>query len=407
MNWLQRILNLIFLPLIIFGAVHLVKKWIADKPPREVRRPPEVIAPAEFVERSLTTEVPTVKTYGNTRSYFDTALSAQVAGEIKMVSANFNAGNRVGKGEVLVELDSADYLTAIAEAEAAVVQAKQTFAEEQTLGAIAEEDWVDSGRDLANASDFTLRKPQMAAAQSTVASAEASVQQARLNLERTKVRAPFDAIVTARSASPGNVASVGTSLGSLISRDLAEVRLPLTPEQVSLLNLPSSNSEAATAPQIMAVVRSSSQPNQQWEARLARTEPGVDAQNQVLFVVAEIKRPFETEESFLPIGAFVNVEIPGRAIEDCYHIPATALIEDSYLWIIDDSDHLLKRSAQRLYSSESYTLVSLGEMAEEGPLRIVTRPLASFSEGQKVKPLSASKEEALLVPDAGQPTPQP
>jgi len=379
MTRLQQFLNLLFLPLIIAGAFLLVKKWIADKPEREVRKPPIVVPRAAYVERSVAVVTPKIKTFGNTRSFFEANISAQVGGEIKTVSNIFNVGNTVRQGDLLVEIDPADYLTIIAQSEAALTQAQQTVAEEKTRSVIAAEDWVASGRDLA---------------ESTVASAEASLQQARLNLERTKVRAPFDAIVTARSASPGNVASIGLTLGTLISRDKSEVRLPLTPEQVALIKIPGSSSTVATDSVSTAVVTSPAQPHLEWLARLVRTEPGVDLQNQVVYVIAEIDNPFDDPEKFLPIGAFVNVEIPARPVSDCYQIPATALVEDSFVWLINGEDMLQKQAVERGHSSEDLTLVGLSEPPIADPLRIAIRPLASFEEGQKVKPFSISQPNA-------------
>ncbi|MGJ8725787.1 MAG: efflux RND transporter periplasmic adaptor subunit [Roseibacillus sp.] len=399
MTRLQQFLNLLFLPLIIAGAFLLVKKWIADKPPREIQKPRIVVPRAGYIERALTEVSPSIHTFGNTQSFFETNLSAQVGGEIKTVGNSFNAGNTVRRGDLLVEIDAADYLTAIAQSEASLTQSKQTLAEEKTRSAIAAEDWVASGRDLVKAPDFTLRKPQLAAAESMVSSAEAALQQARLNLERTQVRAPFDAIVTARSASPGNVAAVGSTLGTLISRDKAEVRLPLTPEQVSLIKIPASGSSLATDSAPVAMVTSPAQPNQEWMARLVRTEPGVDPQNQVIYVIAQIDNPFEDPEKFLPIGAFVNLEIPAQPITDCYEIPATALVEDSFVWLIDEEDLLQRQKAERLYSSDELTLVGLEDPLGEDPLRIAMRPLASFQEGQKVQPFSAEKPSKTTAPE--------
>ena len=391
MTRLQQLLNLCFLPLIIVGSFLLVKKWIAEKPEREVRKPPVVVPRAAFIESSLTTEIPNVKTFGNTRSYFETNISAQVGGEIQGVSQIFDTGNTVRRGDLLVEIDPADYITAIAQGDATLTQAKQTLAEEETLSQIAAEDWVASGRRLADASDFTLRKPQLAAAEATVSSAEAALQQARLNLERTKVRAPFDAIVTARSASPGNVVTAGLTLGTLISRDQMEVRLPLTPEQVSLVKIPASGSTIATDSATVARVTCPAQPDHEWVARLVRTEPGVDLQNQVIYVIARIDDPFEDPEKFLPVGAFVNLEIPALPVADCYPIPAGALVEDSFVWLIDEDDTLYQQAARRLYSSDGLTLVSLPDPPGADPLRVAMRPLASFKDGQKVKPFGTTK----------------
>ena len=115
MTRLQQFLNLLFLPLIIAGAFFLVKKWIADKPEREVRKPPIVVPRAAYVERSVAVVTPKIKTFGNTRSFFEANISAQVGGEIKTVSNIFNVGNTVRQGDLLVEIDPADHLTIIAQ----------------------------------------------------------------------------------------------------------------------------------------------------------------------------------------------------------------------------------------------------------------------------------------------------
>lgn len=387
MNVLQRILNFLLLPLIILGAVMLAKSMIASKPPRKTVKQREVIPRAVFLEVSAATHAPVISTFGNTRSFNQAIISAQVGGEILRISDSFNTGRVVAKDELLLEINPADYLALIAQQEGAVAQAQQVLAEEETRSEIARADWLDSNHTLAEASDFTLRKPQLAAAKAGVASSQAALQKARLDLERTRIRAPFDAIVSQRSASPGNVVTGGSNLGSLISREKIEVRLPLTPQQVTRLTLPSP-SEGTT---LAATLTSPSQPDQSWDALLTRTEPSVDPQNQVLFLIAEVQDPFANPESYLPIGAFVNASITANEIPDCYQLPNTALVEDSFIWLIGKDNKLKQQTVERVFSADNYFLAQFEEEEEKGPFQVAIRPLASFREGQTVAPTPANR----------------
>jgi len=141
--------------------------------------------------------------------------------------------------------------------------------EEVVRGKQAKGDWVTSGRSLDKASDFVLRKPQMAAAKANIEVAKVEIDLAKINLARTKIRAPYAAIVTARGASLGNVANSQTSLGTLVATDKAEVRIPLTPEQMQRVVFSEDNQ-----PEILLMDPNNSK--LKWPAKLTRMEPVVD-----------------------------------------------------------------------------------------------------------------------------------
>ena len=306
------------------------------------------------------------------------------------VADSFQPGLAVAEDQLLVRIDPADYRAAVAERESMLATNRQLLAEEETRSRLAGEDWLASGRQLDEAPDFTLRKPQLASARAKVASAQAALDKARLDLDRTEVRAPFDAIIGARTTSPGNVVSSGAELGTLIGRDRLEVRLPLTPEQAALIDLPLAfGSGGATA--LDATVTTPTRPGLSWHARITRTEAGVDERNQVSWVIAEIADPFANPAEFLPVGAFVNVSLPGRAIGNVHRLPESALIEDAYVWILTPENQLARQPVERAFSDGGDFLARIPDPVAPLPLRIVTRPLASFQPGQTAQPAGSAK----------------
>ena len=64
-----------------------------------------------------------------------------------------------------------------------------SFAEEEADAAVARREWEQLGE--GPGSPLVLREPHIAEAQAAVTAAEAALEKARLDLERTEVRAPF------------------------------------------------------------------------------------------------------------------------------------------------------------------------------------------------------------------------
>ncbi len=370
----------IIIPLGIIVAAFIGYKILANlKPEPESRQPPPVVPVVELIRVSPEDHRPPVLSYGTVTSYFETALTPQVSGVITYVSPKFRTGEKISTDLLLVKIDPTDYESALASQQSNLTVAERTYAEEEIRAEQAAGDWKASGRALSSASDFVLRKPQLAAAQANVESAKAAIAKAQADLDRTEVRAPFPAIITARSASPGNQANSQTSLGTLVSTDKAEIRLPLTASQALRVVLPTE-----------AELTSPLKPGITWKAKLVRMEPTVDQRNQVVFAVAEIDDPFADTGTPLQVGIFANASIEGAVIENSYRIPEATYVNDSFLWVMDGEGKLEKVEAERLHTHGGFVFVRT-EGDGRGELQVVSRPLSNFKAGMKVKEAVDSK----------------
>lgn len=343
------------------------------KPEPKSQQPPPIIPVVELISVSPENHQPLVKSYGTVTSYFETALTPQVSGKITYVSEKFRVGEKIPAGDLLVKIDPTDYEAALAGEKSNLTVAVRTFAEEEIRAEQAAGDWQASGRDLAQASDFVLRKPQLAAAQANIDAAKATIAKATADLERTEVRAPFAAIVTARTASPGNQASPQASLGTLISTEKVEIRLPLIASQTTRVKLPTT-----------ATLTSPLRPDLSWEAQLVRIEPTVDQQNQVIYAVAEVSDPFPEGKPPLPVGIFANASINALPIAESYRIPESAFVNDQFVWIVTSEEKLERLEATRIYSLDGQVFIR-PEKQNTGMLRVVSRPLSNFQNGTAVR----------------------
>ncbi|NNE10567.1 MAG: biotin/lipoyl-binding protein, partial [Gemmatimonadetes bacterium] len=134
----------------------------------------------------------------------DVMLSPRVSGEIVERAPAFNPGDFVRKGEVLLRIDRADYENALARSLSALHQVEADLQMERGRRTVAEQDFELLDDSLtAEQKSLVLREPQLNAAKSRVESAGAAVGQARLDLARTTITAPFDAHILSRRANLG------------------------------------------------------------------------------------------------------------------------------------------------------------------------------------------------------------
>jgi RND family efflux transporter MFP subunit len=364
----------IIIPIAIIVFAVAGFKFLGTLKPEPIsKQPPPVVPVVSITTVSPEDHTPPVVSYGTVESYFETGLTPQVSGKITYVSPNFRVGEKVAAEHVLVKIDPTDYEAALAQQEASLTAAELTFAEEQIRAEQAAGDWEASGRDVSKATDFVLRKPQLAAAKASIESAKAAIRKARADLERTDVRAPFGAVITARTASPGNQASPQASLGTLVSTVKSEIRLPLTAGQSARVGIPAE-----------AELTSPLKPGAKWQATLVRMEPTVDRQNQVIYAVAEVTDPYGEGKTELPVGMFANASIKAKPIKDSYVVPEAAYVDDRFVWVVDGRDKLQRVDALRVHSHAGDAFVRPVE-GGQGELRVVTRPLSNFRSGTKVR----------------------
>ena len=149
---------------------------------------------------------------GTVRAYV-AAIAPEVAGQIVSLPVGDNAF--VHKGDLLMQIDPSSYAIAVRQAEAGVDQAK-------AVAQNAEAEWAR--RQKLNDLAVTVEEQQIYASKSLSANAQyqlalADLDNARLNLARTRVVSPVNGYVTNLLARAGDYANVGQRQVSLIDAD--------------------------------------------------------------------------------------------------------------------------------------------------------------------------------------------
>jgi RND family efflux transporter MFP subunit len=354
------------LPLIlIVTSIVMVSALVSYKKSQRPERKPEISQAVlvDVIVAEVTSLILTVSSQGTVRPRTETALVAEVSGKIVSVSADFVAGGFFREGEVLLQIDPSDYRAGLKRAEAALASKKAKLADETARSEQALKDWQNMGKQ-GEPSDLGLRKPQMADARANVSAAEADVEKARRDLERTQITVPYDGLVRQKAVDIGQYVSPGTRLGVTFAIDSAEIRLPLTDTDLRYLDLPSGTEKSTRSrpyPSVTLSTQTSGGLNQ-WQAQIIRTEGVVDEISRVVFAVAQVLDPYgvlgQSHQSELKIGTFVNAEIQGLPVENMVVLPRYVLQADHTVFVVNDQEKLeilpvvvLRAEAKKVYIS--------------------------------------------------------
>lgn len=394
----MKLLIKILLPLLLIaGSVLFARYLISTRPEPQKREVTPVIPMVEFIEVTPQTHRPPVNSFGVVQTYDRASLTPEISARITWVADQFRVGNQIRQGTPLVKLERTDFVAQLEQRRAELADIQRNQAEEEVLAQQAKADWLASGRQLESASPFRLRQPQLAALNAQLAAAEAAISKAQLDLERTIINAPFDAIVLSREANLGELASPQSSIGSLASIDRAEIRIPLsTAQQRRLPDLTSAKGENSLTQSKPITLSLAETPAQTREGVLTRIDPQVDARNQVLYAIVEVEKPLNPAPFPLNFGSFVNVHLVGSELSNAFKLPESALVEDRFVWLIDDANQLRQLLVERHGASNGEVFCQLKpsqtqseavqSLTSAAPLRVITRPLTSFHPQMKVRP---------------------
>ncbi len=362
------------------------KKAVSTRKPRANKRP-------MFRTKAMPLEAQdyTIKlsSQGEVRAHNATTLTAQVNGRISNISTKFEDGAFFSKGDILLEIDPADYNTELTSSQAQLARAKANFAQEKARAKQALLNWKDAGF-KEEPSDLVLRKPQLHEAEATVTSATSSVQRAVRNLERTKVRAPYDGRVSKRRVGLGQQVGGSTPLGDIFSTDFAEVRLPLTTRDLQYYTPPQRPGEHGKKNNITfsSILTGN---DKHWQGTILRAEGELDEKSRQLFVIARIDDPFALKSKSYPIyiGQPMRATIPAVMLKKVFIIPRAYMSGLNEVLLVRDGT--FKRLSIDPIWSGNDTVVTRGGIQEGDHLSIDRLPYAP--DGAPVEILADDKLE--------------
>ena len=330
----QVILIFIVLALAATGA-----NWLLTHKPeikKHTKKPNvPVVKISPVKSQSYTT---TVHSSGVVEARTQTNLVAEVAGKITLIGKAFQEGNYLQKNNLLLKISETDYQSNINIAKAEIAQQQLALEEQRAQRDLAKQDWDLFGEKRKKPSALAMRTPHIASAKAALQAAKIRMEQAKTQLSRTKIRAPYDGRVLERSVDVGQYVTPGTVLGKIFATDYIEIRLPLSLKEYELLNIPEhyqneTKPKSENLPTVTFYTDKTNKEFHQWQGKVVRTSAALDSNTRQLSVIARISEPFSrrkkttssTKAPLVKLGQFLQADIKGKQLSDVILIPISAV----------------------------------------------------------------------------------
>lgn len=381
----MRKITKVLIPVSIIGLLVVMALIIRANPPERSQRfaPPAQVMVVNAAKVQLQDYRIQLESYGSVQPRTQTTLTAQVTGQIVYVNPNIRDGGFFNKDDVLVSIDPRDYEANVRIAQAVLMDARQSLADASARSELAREDWSSLGNE-GEPPALVLRLPQLEAARAGIISAEATLQKAELELERTRIVAPFAGRVLQQSADIGQIVSPNSEIAVIYATDSVEVRLPVRNRDLEYINLPELYRGVASANSDIDVqIVSELIGRTVWDARLVRTEGAIDQSARQLHVIAQISDPFSKtadERPQLKIGQYVTAIMTGQMLQDVLVIPNSTIYQGSYVYVVEN-DILQRRDVEITWQNDQDAIIKAG-LGDRDIL--VTTPLGQVTSGVRV-----------------------
>jgi len=363
-----------------------------------------------------------IEVYGTVRSGERLILTAEISGSIIEMSPDFEEGVYFPKGSFLIRIDPRNYSlrveklqTEIHSLQAELARVAQEKKNLQATLKIAEEEldlsktefdrqltlakrkvvsqneldrarkiWLTTRlktQDIQNS--LQLQKFRVDLLKAQQQSVRVQLKEAKLALERTEIRAPFNCRIAKKITETGQYVMAGTPLAEIYNVGIMEVEVRIPPSEAIWLNFGTGGvmDPKGGDPVKAKIIFKTPFQELSWDGFVSRVKGQMEEQTRTLPLVVEVKNGHPSQDRPILPGMFVMVEIVGKKIDDLFLLPREAVRENSSIYVVDSGKievrpvEILRRSGDQIYIKKG------GSQGE----KVVTRFPGVLSEGMTVR----------------------
>ncbi len=382
----------VLVPVVILIAGAAVSLWLMETSPQAKPRPQArnaTLVSVRTVDYGPRQTV--VSGMGTVAAACDVELIPQVSGEIIELNRNLVPGGHFRQGETLLTIDPTDYRLAVRQLATDVAKAESDLQLEQGNQLVAQKEYKLLGETVSDVEKaLMLRRPQLDNLRATLEAAQAKLEQARVDLARTEIKAPFNAVVQSRDVNIGTRASQATVLATLVGTDTYWVEVSVPVSQLRWIRIPQAGKDEGALVRIYdsgawgdGIYR---------EGRVMRLEADLEEQGRMARLLVRVEdplslRPENARQPRMLIGSYVRVEIQGEQVPLAAAIEREFIHNGSSVWVMNATGVLDIRPVEIVFRGKESLLITGG--IEPGE-RLVTTDLAVPVEGMALRTADAA-----------------
>lgn len=390
------------LPLIALACGIAITIYLLEtKPQAKPRKRPPSATLVEIQEAKSGPQQTVLHAMGEIVPAREVDLKPLVSGEIIEMDNDFMPGGFYSAGQTLVKIDPTDYQLAVQQLQSETTKADSDLLLEMGYQRIAEKEFALLGEEVSDEEKaLILRVPQLEKLQAIQTSARAGLAKAKLDLDRTQVRAPFNSVVSDRKVDRGALVGGTTVLAHLVGTDQFWLRLTLPVEQLSWVDIPTTGDTVGSTVRIYPQGNAGSKSYRL--GHVIRLEASLEDQGRMAQLLVAIDDPLsrKAENAGKPLvllGSYVRAEIIGKTISSGIKVARSHLRDGNTVWLMSESGMLDIRKVDVLFRDREQVIINGG--VHEGE-RIVVSSLASPIAGIPLKVTEDDAQEQMVAATA-------
>ena len=375
------------LPVIVVClGVFLALALIRSAPKAELRPPNKQPRLVETSVIEFSAQQVMVEAMGTVIPARQIEIKPRVNGLIASVSDNFVPGGRLQSGDTLLTLDSDDFELLVRDRKSNLDQAKSELALEMGRQKFARQEYALRRNDVSEEdAALMLRAPQLATAEAAVEKAEIALQQAQLNLQRSVIPVPFNALVRQRMVDVGVQVTTASSLAVLSETDRFWLQLSVPVDKLPWITIPDDKGKNGS---VVRIYNDAAWGKGHYRnGQVIRLTGDLEEEGRMARLLVEIEDPLalsqeNSGEPIVLLGSYLRVVIEGMELDSVVELDRRLLHNGDYIWLMDDSDELVVQPIEVLFRGPDSVLVKEGINAGE---RIITSALSAPVAGMKLR----------------------
>ena len=322
---------------LIFGFYHF-------KPEAKRKKPTPLTPVVETMLLHKSSHDISLESFGTVIPEKELTIVSEVQGIVTEKNSELLPGGLLKSDEVITQIDRTSYQLVVRDRKAAVIDAENVIALESGNQVIAQQEYELFKEELVTTEQgksLVLREPQLRQAQARHDAALGKLDEALLDIQRTTIRAPFNALILQSFIEKGKYIARLAPIARLVATDRFWVTLSVPVSALSFIDIPSSGHENGSLVTFSLNGHNGGVPFEK-TGHVLRLQGEISTENRMAQIIVGIDDPLDLQNSYtehfskILLGSYLRAGIDCGQIDDVYKIPRSVLHDKNSIWVLSN-----------------------------------------------------------------------
>lgn len=328
---------------------------------------------------SYGTHLPRINAYGRLKAMNKLEIFSEVTGMMKSAEKPFKVGTYFAKGETIIEIEAAELRSTLNARKADFLNQLTMMLPDMKIDYpesfpkwneyISNFDFYNDLPEIPQPKD---NKEKLFLANRGIYSSYYNIRSQEIHLAKYQITAPFAGVITQSLIEPGSLVRMNQKIGELSATGSFELELSIPLQEAEYVS---------TGSQVKVTAETT---GKEYSGRIVRLAKSLDKNTQTIIAFVAVAG------NDLKEGMYMRGSIAGDKIDNAVKVPRKALVNNTYVYFINDS--LLDRARVNIdFVSEEYAYIN----GIDSNLTLIVEPLVNANLGMKVVPIDNAKQGTI------------